>query len=197
MEAPTLAPEELDAIVGGAGSPTRSNGASAGSRAVASGAELAAPRRPAMRWAIGAGAASLAFGVVAMLVRGGAQAPAETAGAPSSDARASAAAAIAPAPVSVAPSSSAPPAMPGTIDLTVRSTPEQADVYLGGTKIGTAPGPIRLARGTARLALTLRAPRHKPVEVQVTPSEDTEITVALVPLPARAPGQPLPSELEY
>jgi hypothetical protein len=73
--------------------------------------------------------------------------------------------------------------------VTVKAVPEHADIYLAGKKIGTAPGPVVLPRGTEKLKLELRAEGFLAGDVEVEPTETTVVQVKLArPQPAGPRG---------
>jgi serine/threonine-protein kinase len=60
-----------------------------------------------------------------------------------------------------------------------------------GSELGTTPGPVLLPRGAAPMHLTLDKPGYASIGVEVTPTGDQRIVVALSPAPspaARMPG---------
>jgi eukaryotic-like serine/threonine-protein kinase len=85
-------------------------------------------------------------------------------------------------------------AMPAEVAFTVESTPPGVDVYLGTEKLGTAPGPIQVKHGDAKVKLTFKAPGYKPTDVEVVPSAGTLLSVTLLKLPPKQAGKP---EIEF
>jgi hypothetical protein len=73
--------------------------------------------------------------------------------------------------------------------VTVKATPEHAAIYLGDERIGVAPGPVKLKRGSDKVNLTLKADGFTPGEVSVTPTNDTTVEVKLGKV-AGKPSQP-------
>jgi hypothetical protein len=96
-----------------------------------------------------------------------------------------------PDPVTTAPvvSTIAPPAtsvpivptvaLPQDVLVTVEATPERAGIWLGDEKLGDAPGPVRIKRSDAKVKLAIKAPGHVPQDVEVTPNENTVVSVKL------------------
>jgi hypothetical protein len=82
---------------------------------------------------------------------------------------------VASAPVTI----DARPADPETIELLVQSTPAKAQVFVGGAKLGDAPGPMRLPFGHTKVTITVKAEGHVPASVDVVPSKDAEIVLTL------------------
>jgi len=107
------------------------------------------------------------------------------------------------APAPPVASVSAAPALPARIQLSVQSVPKHVVVYLGERKLGIAPGPISLDRGTDKLALVLKADGYRPRTVTFTPSENGVISATLQKIihhtaPPPATRKPrTPSDLEF
>jgi eukaryotic-like serine/threonine-protein kinase len=150
-------------------------------------AESDVPRPGGRRTAlwVGGAAALLCVGVaLALGARGRAQAPAP---------EPQAAAALPPRAPSDAPEATTPtpppaaPAPPTHVEVRIESTPPGAEVWMGAAKLGAAPGPFRLPRGEAPVALTVRAEGHRQASVEVVPSANTAATVTL-PRAAPPPG---------
>jgi hypothetical protein len=59
------------------------------------------------------------------------------------------------------------------------------DVYLGGEKIGTSAGTLRIKQGDAPVTLTLKAPGYAPSQVDIVPSANVVVPAKLVRLRAR------------
>jgi hypothetical protein len=85
------------------------------------------------------------------------------------------------------------------IALTIDSDPKDAEVFLGAVKLGTAPGPIHVARGNDRLTLTFKAQGYVQKDVDVMPSADGTIKVELRRRHAGGgkPGGHVSKELEF
>ncbi|MEJ7732073.1 MAG: serine/threonine-protein kinase [Polyangiaceae bacterium] len=108
---------------------------------------------------------------------------------------------------SVAPEAAtpAPPARAGPpthVEVRIDSTPPGAEVWMGATKLGAAPGPFRVPRGEAPVALTVRAEGHRETSVEVVPSANAAATVTLVraaPPPGTSKKQKAPGngDLEF
>ncbi|MFO0660297.1 MAG: serine/threonine-protein kinase [Polyangiaceae bacterium] len=73
-----------------------------------------------------------------------------------------------------------------TIALTLETTPPGAEVFLGDAKIGVAPGPINLPRGTEKLTLSVRSAGFVSKTVEVTPAVNASLQVTLVKDPKAA-----------
>lgn len=102
---------------------------------------------------------------------------------------------VGPAP---SPVSSAKPV--AEIALLVESQPADVEVYLGDQKLGVAPGPLRLPRGTASVKLVLRADGYAPREVALTPSANRTLSVKLKKLqlmPAKPAATVKKPEVEF
>ena len=85
------------------------------------------------------------------------------------------------------------------IQVTVRGAPELAMIYLGEEKLGTAPGPVKVPRGTATLKLTIRADGFSPASVDVEPTENTVVSIKLTKNGTGKTGtgtKPPPAEIE-
>jgi serine/threonine-protein kinase len=83
--------------------------------------------------------------------------------------------------------------------VTIKSTPEHAVIYLGDERLGVAPGPIKLKRGSETVMLTLKADGFTPGNVEVQPSENNMVSIALTkatPAHRAAPGRKSPQEIE-
>ncbi len=83
---------------------------------------------------------------------------------------------------------SAEPAVPKVVKLTIQSEPKKVDVYRGKEKIGSAPGPIVVQRGTDPVKLTFKAPGYRSETRDVTPSADGFVSISLSRLPQRPVG---------
>jgi serine/threonine-protein kinase len=86
------------------------------------------------------------------------------------------------------------PALPGDVEIVVKTTPPGAEVFSGTERLGVAPGPFKLKRGDASLKLTVKKTGYKPADVTVTPTANGEVEVALekaTSAPAQVPrGRP-------
>lgn len=78
---------------------------------------------------------------------------------------------------SAAPAESA--TVPDKIELRVKATPENVDVYLGDRKLGSAPGPIELPRGDKEISLTFSAKGYQSESVSIDPSHNILIPITL------------------
>jgi hypothetical protein len=105
------------------------------------------------------------------------------------------AAAAATSAVQVSPASG----VPAEVEVTIQSTPANAEVWLAGDKLGKAPGPIKLKRGEDKLKLTLKADGHRATDVEVTPTANAVVQVTLqrTPTAAPKPKKPGTGELEF
>ncbi len=102
--------------------------------------------------------------------------PSATAQPPAPSSVAAPATSVVPAASTAAP---APPAPPAQIKLSVQSVPKHVEVYLGGRKLGTAPGPLMLDRGKEPLELELRADGYVPRKLKFTPTANGVISATL------------------
>jgi hypothetical protein len=153
-------------------------------------------RRTAL-W-VGGAAAILGIAALALALSAPGRGPAATAP------QAPAAAALperAPAVETPAPPAAAP-APPTHVEVRIESTPPGAEVWMGANKLGAAPGPFRVPRGQAPVALTVRAEGHREASVEVVPSANAAATVTLVragppPGTSKKPKGPGNGELEF
>jgi hypothetical protein len=86
-----------------------------------------------------------------------------------------------------APPPPASAAVPAEVALTVESNVAGASVWLGGKRLGEAPGPLKLPRGSQALTLTVKSDGYAPSSIDVVPSEDVVVAVKLAKV-AAAPG---------
>jgi serine/threonine-protein kinase len=133
--------------------------------------------RRALPLAIGAVVALLLIGVGLVLRAGGAGSPA--APAPESTPKAAVTAPPPAAPPSTASAPRVAPAESSEVDLTIESTPPAAEVWLADRKLGTAPGPVKVARGKQPIQLTFKAAGWQPKHVPITPSANAVVSVTL------------------
>jgi serine/threonine protein kinase len=94
------------------------------------------------------------------------------------------------------PAASVLPAVSSTVQVTVRSRPVQAEIYLNDQRLGVTPGPVSLPRGEAPQTLVLKAPRYAPATVEVRPTRDQNVDVTLVFRAAARNSAALPRDLE-
>jgi serine/threonine-protein kinase len=89
--------------------------------------------------------------------------------------------------------------VPTEVEVTIQSTPANAEVWLAGDKLGKAPGPIKLKRGEDKLKLTLKADGHRATDVEVTPTANAVVQVTLQRTQPAAPKPKKPGtgELEF
>jgi len=66
--------------------------------------------------------------------------------------------------------------------VTVKCVPEHAAIYLGDERIGVAPGPVKLHRGTDKVKLTLKAEGFAATDVELEPVDNTVLTAKLTKL---------------
>ncbi|RYE89934.1 MAG: hypothetical protein EOO75_10970 [Myxococcales bacterium] len=89
----------------------------------------------------------------------------------------------------------------GQVELTIVQAPPSTEVFLGSTRLGAAPGPLRIRQGTAPLRLTLRAPGHVPRTIEFVPVASGSVEAGLTRQagkgPTRAPGHPGDLETPY
>jgi eukaryotic-like serine/threonine-protein kinase len=95
--------------------------------------------------------------------------------------------AVAPAPNAVAVVATVPSA--ATVSLVVQTRPEACELYLGDARLGVAPGPFVLPRGDAPLALSVRAPGHKPATLTFVPRSNGTEKVELARVPRASPAK--------
>ena len=74
---------------------------------------------------------------------------------------------------------------------------EHAAIFLGKERIGTAPGPVKVKRGSEKVKLTLKADGYTATDIELEPSDNTVLSVKL-PKVARvaSPIQTTNKELE-
>ncbi len=167
------------------------------------GAETPVPEAPRKMWLAGAVVAALALGaVIFAFTRGpGAESPVPAATAQPAES-ASGVASAAPEPEVVpAPSASAAPAVEPAapnVEVTIEATPPQAEVFEGDKKLGVAPGPFSLPRGTDKIELTVKAAGYVTAKVGVTPSANAVVSVNLqkIAVPKQKGPGPSSGELE-
>ncbi len=136
-----------------------------------------AKKRSAALIAIAASVVALAVGVGAYFVVAPRREPVKVPAVADSHGTTSA---LAPATTSAAASASASVAPQATeVELTIDSTPPHAEVFDGAKKLGTAPGPIHLARATGTRKLTFKATGFAPRETEVDTSSNGTISIAL------------------
>jgi hypothetical protein len=80
---------------------------------------------------------------------------------------------------SVAASASA--ASAGEVVLRVETVPPKARVFVAGDDKGLSPVDVRVPRGAATLALTIRRDGYKTLEEQVVPETDQKLRLTLTP----------------
>ena len=140
------------------------------------------------RLAIGVGAAILvAAGSVAAVVTMRPSAGSPSAAGLSSSAVVVASPDSAPLP-SAAPSAAAKAPEQADVAFTVKSVPDGVEVWSGDEKLGTAPGPVRLPKGTDKLKLTFKAKGYKSSDLDVTPTADGTLSVTLTRVAAGGPA---------
>ncbi len=71
------------------------------------------------------------------------------------------------------------PKPPEDVLVTVKAVPEHATIYLGDERIGVAPGPVKIRRGTDKVKLTLKADGYTPYDVELEPTENTVVNAKL------------------
>jgi serine/threonine protein kinase len=83
------------------------------------------------------------------------------------------------------------------VDVRIEGAPKDAVVRVGSRELGVAPGPFKLPSGVP-VTVTVTAKGWKPKDVQVTPSPNGVVRVALERQSGRAtpPGQPINKDLE-
>ncbi|WP_438031633.1 serine/threonine-protein kinase [Sorangium sp. So ce204] len=115
-----------------------------------------------------------------------------------------ASAAAAAAPESAAPSppleataaaAASADAAPPDVELRIRATPKELEVWSEGKLVGKAPGPLRLPRGRA-VKLTFKAPGYQEQAQEVPAEADGAITVSLKRVAPTARGAVRKGDLE-
>jgi serine/threonine-protein kinase len=84
------------------------------------------------------------------------------------------------------PSATAP-AAPTDVEVRIDGAPAGAKVLADGKELGTAPGPFKLKPGVA-VKLTVTAKGYKPRDVELTPTENVQVPIALDKAPAAGPA---------
>jgi serine/threonine-protein kinase len=90
--------------------------------------------------------------------------------------------AMASAPPSIGVVTLAPPSAPpasSTVAVTVEANAPHASVWLAAKRLGDAPGPISIPRGSEKLTLTVKADGYASSDVGVVPNEDVVVAVTL------------------
>jgi eukaryotic-like serine/threonine-protein kinase len=100
--------------------------------------------------------------------------------------------------ISAPPMASLPPveSPPSEVLVTVESTPAGASVFRGTKKLGAAPGPIHLPYAANKVTLTVKADGYQPKDVDVLPTSNVVLSVALVKNAAAGPTHTTPHDLE-
>ncbi|HEY8074003.1 MAG TPA: protein kinase, partial [Labilithrix sp.] len=70
------------------------------------------------------------------------------------------------------------PAPPAEVDVRIDGAPAGAKVLADGKELGVAPGPFKMKTGAA-VKLTITAKGYKPRDVELTPTSNVEIPIAL------------------
>jgi len=71
-------------------------------------------------------------------------------------------------------------ALSADVAVTVESNASGSSVWLGAKRVGDAPGPLTLPRGSTEVMLTVKADGYVPSTVTVVPVEDVVVAVKLV-----------------
>jgi serine/threonine-protein kinase len=90
--------------------------------------------------------------------------------------------ATASAPASIGVVTLAPPSAPpasSIVAVRVEANAPHASVWLAAKRLGDAPGPIPLPRGSDKLTLTVKADGYVASNVEITPTEDVVVAVTL------------------
>ncbi|MCC6646581.1 MAG: serine/threonine protein kinase [Polyangiaceae bacterium] len=196
---PTLldAMEELTRAAGLGGAPGGATSLSAAAIARSQATTLPAPegaRRGSLAVWIGVGAvAAIAAAGALVASRGGAasdppRAPATSAHAAPEPPASPAPAAASSAPVVVTPTED--------VEVTVQATPATAEVFLGASRLGTAPGPFKVKRSDEKLKLTVKAAGYKPFDVDIHPSANVLVPVTLARVAGGGARPVVPGALE-
>jgi hypothetical protein len=64
----------------------------------------------------------------------------------------------------------------GDVDVKVIATPKNASIWLDDKKLGVAPGPVKVKRGTEKVTLTLKADGYAPSTVEILPTESSTVS---------------------
>ncbi len=91
-------------------------------------------------------------------------------------------------PLATASASASAPAAAAQVAVTLKGAPAGAEVFLGDLKLGPATEPLKLARGTQKTTLTVKALGYRQTTVDVVPDADRELSVKLAPYAAAAPA---------
>ena len=92
----------------------------------------------------------------------------------------SAAPTIEPAP-SASTRESAAPVSPGVVRLRLKTSPPDAEVFMGNVKLGLATSELEIPRGDATITLTVKRAGYATATVEVTPRHDVADAVILKP----------------
>jgi hypothetical protein len=68
------------------------------------------------------------------------------------------------------------PPVQGDVEVKVIATPKNATIWLGDTKLGVAPGPVKVKRGTEKVTLTLKADGFTSATVDIMPTESSTVS---------------------
>ncbi len=74
------------------------------------------------------------------------------------------------------------PKPPDDVLVTVKCVPEHAAIYLGDERIGVAPGPVKVRRGSDKVKLTLKAEGFAPADIELEPVDNTVLNAKLTKL---------------
>jgi serine/threonine-protein kinase len=147
--------------------------------------------RHSRRWKLGGGAAAAVAVGLSIFALGRSREPARAnvATAPDAGDPARPVAPTVPAvtTVSVAPSEAEPTVRPSVaaadvIELRLVTRPADAEVWLGDQKLGSAAGPVLVARGTDRVDLRLRKAGFRDEPLTLTPDRNQTLEATLAPL---------------
>lgn len=101
-----------------------------------------------------------------------------------------------PLPATPKEEASAQPADPASIELRLTDAPAGGEVFLGDRRLGSASEAVSVPFGRAEVELSLRAPKHKPTVLKITPDRNQSLAAPDMPSQS-APAQPTKRRKEY
>ena len=141
----------------------------------------AAPKKRTLVYVLAPVMMLVGLGVGLFVMKSSAKTGKGTGGEPVTSASVTASASASPS-ASAAPTavvSTLVPTLPVEVRVTVKAFPEHAAIYLGDERIGVAPGPVTLKRGTDKVKLTLKAEGYVPYDVELEPTDNTVVNAKL------------------
>lgn len=94
---------------------------------------------------------------------------------------------------SVEPAASVAPALPANVQLTIQSVPKSVEAYAGDEKLGSSPGPLKLARSDEPVELTFKASGYHDKVISLVPKDDAIVSVNLARV-SRGRAKPSPTK---